>query len=177
MYQWKTVELIYCSSFVQNHQNYVHAYVYSYVCTIQLKVYPFTVYIPCFRDDHKDKDDYKRSVEYDTTAAEATSIQGSPPAVSYAATTQALSKDTSTGPALQYDYARTGPLKVRCFQTRRTSGLLKLLLSRKLVCISVCVCMCVCVCVSWAHIVSLQLLIPTADTNILTSWTKAIWPA
>ena len=105
--------------------------------------------MPCFRDDHKDKDDYKRSVEYDTTTAEATSIQGSPPAVSYAATTQVLSKDTNTGPALQYDYARTGPLKVRCFQTRHTSGLLKLLLSRKLVsiCVFVCVCICVCVCV------------------------------
>ena len=69
-----------------------------------------------FRDGHKvkdeDKDAYKRSVEYDTIA-EATSIQGSPPAVSYAATTQVLSKHTNTGPALKYDYARTGPIKVR----------------------------------------------------------------
>ena len=117
--------------------------------------------MPCFRGDHKDKDDNKSSVEYDTTAAEATSIQGSPPAVSYATTTQALSKDPNTRPALQYDYARTGPLKVRCFQTRHTSGLLKLLLSRKLVsifvfvcvclcvfvCAFVCLCVCVCVCV------------------------------
>ena len=80
---------------------------YKYICTYAHAY---------FRDGHKDKDEdkdaYKRSVEYDTIA-EATSIQGSPPAVSYAATTQALSKHTNTGPALKYDYARTGPIRVR----------------------------------------------------------------
>ena len=67
-----------------------------------------------FRDSNKDKDDYKGSVEYDPVAAEATSIQGSPTEVSYAATTQALSGGTDTARVLQYDYARPGAARVRC---------------------------------------------------------------
>ena len=43
------------------------------------------------RNSHKDKGNYKGSVEYDTIAGEAASIQDSP---------------------MQYDYARTGPMKV-----------------------------------------------------------------
>ena len=44
---------------------------------------------------------------------EAASIQGSPTEITYAATTKAFNGDTHSGPILQYDYARTGPVKVR----------------------------------------------------------------
>ena len=57
---------------------------------------------------HKDKKDSKKSANVEMT--EAASIQGSP---TYAATTQAFNGDTQTAPVLQYDYARTGPFKVR----------------------------------------------------------------
>ena len=46
---------------------------------------------------------------------EAASIQGSPTEVAYAVTTKAFNGDTHTGPTLQYDYARTGAVKVRFF--------------------------------------------------------------
>ena len=47
---------------------------------------------------------------------EAASIQGSPTEITYAATTKPFNGDTHTGPTLQYDYARTGPVKVRYFE-------------------------------------------------------------
>ena len=91
----------------------VHIYIHTYVHMCNIKD-SYTAYIhmqqhACFRDSHKVKDDYKKPIEYDNVIAEAASIQGSPTGVSYAATT--VSKDT--GPVLQYDYARTGPIKVR----------------------------------------------------------------
>ena len=60
---------------------------------------------------HKDKNVSKKSANVEMT--EAASIQGSP---TYAATTQAFNGDTQTAPVLQYDYARTGPIKVRFFK-------------------------------------------------------------
>ena len=57
---------------------------FMYVCTVFMYSY--------IRDSHKDKGNYKGSVEYDTIAGEAASIQDSP---------------------MQYDYARTGPMKVK----------------------------------------------------------------
>ena len=44
---------------------------------------------------------------------EAASIQGSPTEITYAETTKAFNRGTDTGPALHYDYARTGAVKVR----------------------------------------------------------------
>ena len=44
---------------------------------------------------------------------EAVSIQGSPTEVTYADTTKAFNGGTHTGPAVHYDYARTGVVKVR----------------------------------------------------------------
>ena len=44
---------------------------------------------------------------------EAASIQGSPTEITYAETTKAFNGGTDTGPALHYDYARTGAVKVR----------------------------------------------------------------
>ena len=71
------------------------------------------MYCTYTRDNHKDKDDYKGSAEYDAVAAEVTSIQGSPTEVSYAATTQALHGNTDAVQVLQYAYARTDAARVR----------------------------------------------------------------
>ena len=64
----------------------------------------------CIRNGHEDKKDPR---EYDGVKGEDISIQGSPTAVTYAATAKAPGADTHTGPALQYDYARTGAITVR----------------------------------------------------------------
>ena len=91
----------------------IRTYVNIATCAISRYVYSYTYVHACFRDGHKDKDSYKEPIEYDDLTADATSIQDSPTRVSYAATTQAIGKDINIGPALQYDYARTGPIKVR----------------------------------------------------------------
>ena len=59
----------------------------------------------CISNGHKN--------EYDDLKWEDSSTQGSPAEVSYAATTEALGKDTQIVPASQYSYARTAPIKVR----------------------------------------------------------------
>ena len=82
------------------------------VCVHVIHILLF-IYCTYTRDDHKDKDDYKGSVDYDPVAAEATSIQSSPTEVSYAATTQALHGNTDTVQVLQYAYARTDAVRVR----------------------------------------------------------------
>ena len=56
----------------------------------------YCVYIRTYiRDSHKGKGNYKGPIEYDPVAGEAASIQDSP---------------------MQYDYARTGPIKVNILQ-------------------------------------------------------------
>ena len=82
------------------------------VCVHVIHILLF-IYCTYNRDNHKDKDDYKGSVECDPVAAEATSIQGSPTEVTYAATTQALHGNTDTVQMLQYTYARTDAARVR----------------------------------------------------------------
>ena len=75
-------------------------------------LYVFTVYTHvhihmCIRNGKEDPN------KYDDVKGEDTSIQGSPTAVTYAATAKAPGADTHAGPALQYDYARTGAITVR----------------------------------------------------------------
>ena len=65
----------------------------------------------CIRNDNKDKSVDNDLHGYDDVKGEKASIQGSPK--EYAATTKAFGGDTHSGPALQYDYARTGAIKVR----------------------------------------------------------------
>ena len=63
------------------------------------------------RNSRKDKKVSSKSVYAEMT--EAASIQGSPTEVTYAETTKVFNGGTHTGPALHYDYARTGVVKVR----------------------------------------------------------------
>ena len=63
------------------------------------------------RNSCKDKKVSSKSADAEMT--EAASIQGSPTEVTYAETTKAFNEGTHTGPAVHYDYARTGAVKVR----------------------------------------------------------------
>ena len=76
---------------------------YAYVCS-----YIYVVYV---RNSHKDKSISSKSAEAEMT--EVASIQGSPTEVTYADTTKAFNGGTHTGPAVHYDYASTGAVKVR----------------------------------------------------------------
>ena len=44
---------------------------------------------------------------------DASSIQGSSTELNYAETTKSFNGATQTGPTVQYDYTRTGPVMVR----------------------------------------------------------------
>ena len=61
----------------------------------------------------KEKNGSEEPVKYTDVAAEDTSIKEFPTDVSYATTDKAFSGDTHTKPTPQYDYARTGALKVK----------------------------------------------------------------
>ena len=56
--------------------------------------------------------------ECDDFNGEEAYIQDSPSEVSYATTTEALGKDTQIVPAPQYNYARTGGIKVKRIQSK-----------------------------------------------------------
>ena len=71
-------------------------------------VHTYVVYV---RNSRKDKKVSSKSANAEMT--EAASIQGSPTEITYAETTKAFNGGTDTGPALHYDYARTGAVKVR----------------------------------------------------------------
>ena len=103
---------------------YVCTYVCVYICIIIICVYVHAYIVNpwlfkcrqkinkviCIRNG---KDNSKRPFEYDDVKGEDNSIQGSPTQISYAATTRAHGENTQSGPALQYDYARTGAIMVR----------------------------------------------------------------
>ena len=63
------------------------------------------------RNSRKDKKVSSKSANVEMT--EAASIQGSPTEITYAETTKAFGGDTHSASAIQYDYARTGPISVR----------------------------------------------------------------
>ena len=69
------------------------------------------MYVVYVRNSRKDKNISSKSADAEMT--EAASIQGSPTEITYAETTKAFNGGTHTGPAVHYDYARTGVVKVR----------------------------------------------------------------
>ena len=80
-------------------------------CFPNLVTKPIRHYIICVRSSRKDKKISKKSANVEMT--EAASIQDSPTELNYAVTTKASNGDAQSMPVQQYDYARTGPVKVR----------------------------------------------------------------
>ena len=80
-------------SYVWSHITYVHVYVHTYI-----------------RSSRKEKKTSNKSASVEMS--EAVSIQGSPTELT-PGTAKPFDGATHTKPALQYDYARTGPVTVR----------------------------------------------------------------
>ena len=74
----------------------------------------FVIQIVCFGIfDYSCSNSHKNECD----DGEDTSIPDSPTEVSYATTTEVLDKDTQIVPAPQYNYARTGGIKVKRIQS------------------------------------------------------------
>ena len=90
---------------------YMNVHTVSYRLLQIMYSYIVHVYVVYVRGNRKDKKVSSKSANAEMT--EAASIQGSPTEVTYAETAKAFNGGTHTGPAVHYDYARTGAVKVR----------------------------------------------------------------